>query len=157
MNDSVEILCVKSKIGLFIVELENETIIKSGFHKQDIILENEISSKVSEKLQKDLKDYFSGLPVSFEKYDVRINLSPFTTRVLKEVRKIPYGKTVTYKEIAERIGSKGYRAVGKALNINPIPVIIPCHRVVSVKNLGGYSTGLKMKRALLELEGAMVE
>jgi O-6-methylguanine DNA methyltransferase len=79
----------------------------------------------------------------------------FEHRVFKEVRRIPYGTVRTYKEIARSIGSpRAARAVGQALKRNPIPIIIPCHRVVkSDGSLGGFSQGVELKQKLLEIEG----
>jgi methylated-DNA-[protein]-cysteine S-methyltransferase len=78
----------------------------------------------------------------------------FNIKVLKEVSKIPYGEFRTYKEISESIGTKGYRAVGNALNKNPLPLFIPCHRVVkSNMTIGGFRGGLEMKKELLIREG----
>ena len=84
--------------------------------------------------------------------------TPFQLRVWQELQAIPYGATVSYAELAARVGSPGaYRAVGRANGTNPIPVVIPCHRVINVGGaLGGYGGGLPVKRALLELEGALL-
>lgn len=83
--------------------------------------------------------------------------TPFQKKVWKELLNIPKGKTITYKELARNIGRpKAVRAVGNAVGVNPLPVIIPCHRVVkSDGSLGGYSGkgGVKTKRLLLIKEG----
>jgi O-6-methylguanine DNA methyltransferase len=78
----------------------------------------------------------------------------FEKKVWSTLAKIPYGKTRSYKEIAEAIGHpKAFRAVGNANGSNPIPLILPCHRVIETNGgLGGYGHGLKMKRQLLDLE-----
>ncbi len=80
--------------------------------------------------------------------------TPFLEKVWEELLHIPYGKTASYKEIAERVGSpKAFRAVGQANHRNPIAIFIPCHRVIAADgSLGGYGGGLDMKRRLLELE-----
>jgi methylated-DNA-[protein]-cysteine S-methyltransferase len=74
------------------------------------------------------------------------------------MRKIPFGETISYGEQARKVGKpKAYRAVGSANGKNPIPIIVPCHRVLaSDGSLGGYSLGLSMKRRLLALEGVSV-
>lgn len=74
--------------------------------------------------------------------------------VWQEISKIPYGKTKTYKEIAEAIGRpRSWRAVGQACKRNPMPIIIPCHRVIrSNGTIGGYSRGVRRKKMLLEME-----
>ena len=82
-------------------------------------------------------------------------LSRFTQKVLKTTSQIPFGKTLSYSEVAKLSGSsKGARAVGSALNRNPFPVLIPCHRVVSKTGaVGGFSAGTQIKKKLLKLEG----
>jgi methylated-DNA-[protein]-cysteine S-methyltransferase len=82
--------------------------------------------------------------------------TPFQKKVWSELTKIPYGQTRSYKEIAEAIGHpKAFRAVGNANGQNPLPLIIPCHRVIeSNGGLGGFGHGLKAKRQLLDLEKA---
>ena len=84
--------------------------------------------------------------------EYNLDASEFTKRVLKIVKRIPYGKVKYYSEIAERIGSSP-RAIGQVLKRNPLPVLIPCHRVIAKNGLGGYSSGLEVKKALLKLEG----
>ncbi len=76
----------------------------------------------------------------------------FAQKVLNETRRIKYGTTLTYSELAERIGIRSARAVGRALSINPILIVIPCHRVVAKNGIGGYSAGVDIKKRLLELE-----
>ena len=103
-------------------------------------------------------DYFSGQKQRFSTpVDLR-NLSEFTVRVLHEVRRIPFGELRSYGEIARRIGFPGAsRAVGKALNRNPIPIIVPCHRVISHRRqLYGFSGGILLKQKLLCIEGHSV-
>ncbi|MGC8647380.1 MAG: methylated-DNA--[protein]-cysteine S-methyltransferase [Candidatus Micrarchaeia archaeon] len=82
-------------------------------------------------------------------------LTDFQKRVLIEVSKIPKGKVLTYAQVAKRIGRpKAYRAVGSALRKNPLPILIPCHRVVRSNGIGEYSFGGKRAKAfLLKLEG----
>ncbi len=81
----------------------------------------------------------------------------FSKKVLLEVAKIPYGEFRTYKQIAESINSKAYRAVGTAIGRNPLPIIIPCHRVVkSDMNVGGFFGGTDMKKEILENEGICI-
>jgi methylated-DNA-[protein]-cysteine S-methyltransferase len=81
----------------------------------------------------------------------------FGRRVLGVTSEIPYGGVLSYAEVAADAGSpRGFRAAGNALGSNPIPIVIPCHRVLrSGGALGGYGGGLERKRFLLELEGAM--
>ncbi len=100
----------------------------------------------------ELERYFQGEKIDFS-CDVDISyLSPFTQKVLGETRKIGYGKTITYSELAKNIGCRGAQAVGGELARNPIPIVIPCHRVVAKNGIGGYSAGVDIKTGLLELE-----
>lgn len=103
--------------------------------------------------------YFSGKNPSFLP-PYKLNVSPFRNKVLNILKDIPYGKTITYGEIAKRLakdkkrGKMSAQAVGGAVSKNPIPIIIPCHRVVgSSGNLTGFSGGMKIKIDLLALEG----
>jgi methylated-DNA-[protein]-cysteine S-methyltransferase len=118
------------------------------FHGEVISDKNRNRDIISE-----IKKYLSGKLKHFNcKLDLRG--TPFQKRVWLELRKIPYGQTRSYKEIAMAIGKpKGSRAVGGANGQNPIPLIIPCHRVISSSgDLGGYSHGIKIKKRLIELE-----
>ena len=105
------------------------------------------------KTYSQLKEYFAGNRKSFD-IPISANGTEFQIKVWKELQKIPYGKTATYKEIAENIGNKNAsRAVGMANNKNPIAIIIPCHRVIGTKgDLTGYAGGIKLKKYLLDLE-----
>lgn len=100
-----------------------------------------------------LDEYFQGKRTVFS-LPFKLTGTPFQLAVWKELQNIPYGKTISYKEIAQKINKpKAYRAVGMANNKNPLPIIIPCHRVIgSNGKLIGYAGGLKLKNYLLELE-----
>lgn len=100
----------------------------------------------------ELERYFKGEYIDFSSEVDISHLSPFEQKVLSGTRKIKYGETITYSELAGNIGSRGVRAVGNALGKNPIPIIIPCHRVVAKKGIGGYSGGIDIKTRLLEME-----
>jgi methylated-DNA-[protein]-cysteine S-methyltransferase len=82
----------------------------------------------------------------------------FQMRVWKELQKIPYGSTISYKQLARRAGvPRGFQVVGKANSENPIPIIVPCHRVIgSDGSLTGYTAGIKTKEFLLRAEGAIL-
>lgn len=100
----------------------------------------------------ELAEYFEGRRKQFE-VPLDIQGTDFQKRVWRELRKIPYGKTMSYKEIAIKVGTKGMRAVGTANGRNPLSLIIPCHRVIATGGgLGGYAGGLKTKQYLLDLE-----
>lgn len=101
-----------------------------------------------------LTEYFMGQRTSFD-YELDIHGTPFQKLVWNVLLQIPYGSMASYKEVAQEIGSpKAVRAVGGANNRNPIPIIIPCHRVVGSNGaLVGYGGGLSIKEKLLEVEG----
>jgi methylated-DNA-[protein]-cysteine S-methyltransferase len=104
-----------------------------------------------------LNRYFAG---RLAKFTCPVDLlgTPFQTRVWKELSKISYGTTVTYKHLARKVHApKAFQAVGRANGSNPLPIIIPCHRVIgSDGSMVGYAYGVKMKEFLLRLEGAIM-
>ena len=104
-----------------------------------------------------LDEYFAGERSEFD-FQLRLAGSPFELRVWELLRAIPYGTTATYGELAARLGApERARAVGAANGRNPIAIVVPCHRVIGAKGkLVGYGGGLDTKRALLELEGALL-
>jgi len=110
-----------------------------------------------ESVKKELANYFSGQLVDFNALPLDLQGTPFQQKVWRELRRLPRGRTVSYKELAQRAGSpRGFRAVGQANGRNPVPIIVPCHRVIAADgSLGGYSSGLERKRWLLKHEGAI--
>jgi methylated-DNA-[protein]-cysteine S-methyltransferase len=108
--------------------------------------------------RRELDEYFAGKRQAFDlSVDLRA-LPPFTVDVLRELARVPYGRTTTYGELAARVGRpRAARAVGTVMNRNRIPIVLPCHRVVgSTGDLVGYAGGLDKKRQLLRLEGAIL-
>lgn len=108
----------------------------------------------SDDLYRDISRYLKGEKVDFSIYEPDLSdLTEFEQAVLNETKAIPYGTTITYSELADRIDSSGgARAVGQALSKNPYPIVIPCHRVVARSGIGGYSGGVELKKRLLNLE-----
>lgn len=106
-------------------------------------------------LADDLDRYFAGEPLTFSVPVDLEGVSRFARQVLCACAKVPYGGTTTYGELAHAVGQpSAARAVGKALGSNPVPIVVPCHRVLRGDgSLGGYSSGLRRKRFLLALEG----
>ena len=110
-------------------------------------------------LKRKLQQYFDGQRVLFdEPLDLR-GATAFQRRVWSAVRDIPYGETRSYGQIARQVGSPGAaRAVGRAMATNPVPIVVPCHRVIgSDGNLRGFGGGLDLKGRLLEMERALKE
>lgn len=101
-----------------------------------------------------LRAYFAGEPESFAHLTLDLQGTPFQLRVWQALRQTPFGAITTYQALAEAMGqSRSARAVGGALKANPLPIVIPCHRVVaSDGSLGGFSAGLHYKRQLLSHE-----
>ena len=110
---------------------------------------------VVELAMTELEAYFQGRLSTFTvPVDLR-GVTDFTRRVLRATRRIPFGTLLSYGDVASRIGSpRASRAVGGALGRNPVPIIVPCHRVIAQGGkLGGFTGGLETKRALLQIEG----
>ena len=100
-----------------------------------------------------LEEYFAGERTGFD-VPMELDGTAFQKEVWRELTRIPYGETISYGELARRVGRpKGPRAVGQANGKNPIPIIVPCHRVLASTGIGGYGGGLPMKRTLLAVEG----
>lgn len=143
-----------TKIGnIYIAEEDNK--ITNLYFKNDVINENVTfkETDVIKEAYKELEEYLNG---KRNKFDIVLNPkgTDFQKRVWKELCNIPYGCTRTYKEIAKLIeNDKAMRAVGMANNKNPIPIFIPCHRVIGTNGkLVGYRGGIKVKEILLDIE-----
>ena len=108
--------------------------------------------------ERELEEYFAGRRTAFS-VPLSMHGSPFQMAVWAALCAIPYGKTRSYGELARRIGRPGAcRAVGMANHVNPLPILVPCHRVVGADgHLTGYAGGLDVKKYLLELEGVHVK
>ncbi len=112
------------------------------------------ASRAPERIRRELEEYFGGKRTTF---GIEISLegsTEFEREVWLALREIPYGETRTYKWLAEHVGRpRAARAVGQALSRNPIPIVLPCHRVIeSGGSIGGYSEGETIKRRLLKME-----
>jgi len=140
-----------SPLGFLILGSDGKSIKEISFSEIDLQEQN--SCEVLEKCREQLENYFSGKSLAFD-----LPLSPdgteFQQKVWTELLKIPYGETITYMEMAVRLGDpKCIRAAGTANGKNPIAIIIPCHRVIGAGNkLTGYAGGIWRKKILLELE-----
>ena len=110
-------------------------------------------------VRRELEEYFDGRRRDFDlDLDWALVRTPFHRGVLRAAAEIPFGATSTYREMAVAAGSPGaFRAAGNALGSNPLPIVVPCHRVLaSGGGLGGYTGGLERKRLLLAIEGGML-
>lgn len=160
---------IDSPVGTLLAAATEEGLVRVGWEASDHerILEGlaesvgprvlELPSRFDE-LRRELEEYFAGRRRRFEvPLDWRLT-GGFVREVLTETAKIPFGETRTYAEIAAAAGSpRAFRAAGSALGANPIPIVVPCHRVLRKGGaLGGYGGGLPVKRRLLEVEGIEV-
>jgi methylated-DNA-[protein]-cysteine S-methyltransferase len=116
------------------------------------------SPRPTDEARRQLDEYFAG---KRREFDLDVDLRPareFGRAVLEQLARVPYGELTTYGTLAARAGRpRAARAVGTVMNRNPVPIVLPCHRVVgSTGSLVGYAGGLDRKRTLLELEGALL-
>ena len=148
MNSEV----VDFPLGRIIILCDKNRVVRIRFIRAEERVKRS-SSPFSKKVAKEIREYLSGRRKEFT-VEFHIDGSEFTKKVLRTVHKIPYGETRSYSDIAKAIGvSKGARAVGRVMATNPIPIIVPCHRVVNKDGkLGGYSGGIDVKAFLLNLE-----
>ena len=150
-----KLLLVKSSKGLNHIVFEHkiqqyEKNMSNSFSNQKIIKDKK--ALISEVDQ--LTEYFSGDRKKFD-IELEVNMPPFYQKVINVVNKIPYGKYLSYEQVATKAGNpRAARAAGTANAMNTIPIIIPCHRVLAKHGkLGGYGGGIKIKKYLLKLEG----
>ncbi len=140
-----------SPFGHVVLKAENDQIISITFSDQSFVSEK--SSLVIQDAIEQLKAYFSGVLVDFN-FPIELQGTPFQKEVWQELQKISYGMTLSYKEIAIKMGkATAIRAVATAISKNPILIVIPCHRVIASNgNLSGYSGGVARKAQLINLE-----
>jgi methylated-DNA-[protein]-cysteine S-methyltransferase len=143
-----------SPVGELVIESTDEKIVTLGFLKDS--KQEEIPSPVINQCIAELEEYFfQGR--KFFSFEMGFMGTPFQIKVWNELLTIPYGKTLSYEELAIRVGNiKSIRAVGLANGQNPIAIVVPCHRVIGKSgDLVGYGGGLDKKLWLLEHEGAL--
>ena len=143
--------------GLAIIALPGESRHSYEGRIKKLFPGHEVTSggTVNKQAERQISAFLNG---RLKKFTVKLDPhgTPFQKQVWRRVARIPYGKTITYGEIARAIGNAGAsRAVGAANGDNPLPLIVPCHRVVASTGLGGYGGGLKLKKRLLKMEGAL--
>lgn len=151
-----KIFVARTRKGICFIKFSKKCKIKKYLKKKlnKKVLQN---STVFKDIMDALTGYFAGKPTHFK---TPVDLStgtPFQQRVWRKLIEIPYGEVRTYKWVAKEIGlPKGVRAVGQACGSNPVPIIVPCHRVIRADgSLGGYSSGVALKKELLKLEGLL--
>jgi len=142
---------LKNDFGIITLTFSDEGLhtLNLNGNKENIVFE---LSKSNEYLTQ-LKDYFNGNRKHFDLPLILVGTS-FQRKVWEYIQHIPFGETQTYNEVAQGIGHpNAQRAVGNALHTNPIPIIVPCHRVVRTDGgLGGFGLGIDVKQKLLDFE-----
>lgn len=163
-RESVSVVEMKTPVGPVSFAASRDGLVKLGLKKSAADLIDELEPEgyviddgenaVAARLRKELERYFSGAKVAF-KTPVVMRGPAFHQKVYGALREVPFGKVVSYGELAGLAGSpQAARAVGQAMANNFAPIVIPCHRVIgSSGKLHGFGGGLDLKRALLELEG----
>ncbi len=147
--DEMGITClefISSEIEVNPILTEGEPILTEEESKT---AKSKLAASHLDELKKEIKEYMCGKRRDFN-VPFHQSGTPFQERVWEELTKIPYGHTVTYSELAERIGRpKAVRAVANAVGDNSISILVPCHRVVAKGGIGGYAWGIEIKKTLL--------
>jgi methylated-DNA-[protein]-cysteine S-methyltransferase len=157
-----------SPLGQLLVAVTPRGVVRVAYpgEGEEVVLE-ELAARVSprvlrapertDELRRELDDYFARRRRSFEVPVDWALVRGFARGVLQATAAVPFGAVTTYREVAVAAGSpRAYRAAGNALHANPIPIVVPCHRVLHARGgLGGYAGGLDRKRQLLTLEGVL--
>lgn len=142
-------------IGRLVLECDGDVLIGLWLPNERRHRRNDADdvAPVLKETASQLDEYFAGERTDFD-VPMELDGTAFQREVWTELTRIPYGETISYGELARRVGRPSApRAVGQANGRNPIPVIVPCHRVLASNGIGGYGGGLKVKRALLAVEG----
>jgi len=139
-------------LGVTQIYADEKAILSLAFGKPPVNI-TVMETPLIREAARQLTEYLNGVRRDFD-LPLCLQGTVFQKNVWRALQSIPYGQTRTYKEIAEELGDpKAARAVGTANNRNPLPIIIPCHRVIGANgNLSGYLGGVTVKRALLDLE-----
>jgi methylated-DNA-[protein]-cysteine S-methyltransferase len=154
---------VESPVGELFVAATERGLCRISYHPDGMedVLARTFGPRVLrsplDDVRRELDEYFDGSRREFDlPLDVRV--APFHADVLAELARVPYGRTDTYGSLAAKVGRpRAARAVGTVMNRNPIPIVLPCHRILGANgSLTGYAGGLDVKLRLLQLEGAML-
>ncbi len=156
-EDTFKVIRVAAECASLDVYLAGCVIQKTVWHKQKYLQEQQHDSAITEQI----KQYLQNVCSAVLQVELKKQGTVFSNRVWNELCKIPFGQTITYSELAERVDSSA-RAVANACRKNPFPGIIPCHRVVSLSGIGGFmgqSQGeyIEIKRRLIEYEAFIKE
>ena len=152
---------IDSPVGELLVAATDRGLCRISYRQDgmDEVLAQTFGARVLrlplDEVRRELDEYFAGRRRAFD-LPLDLRVAPFHEAVLRELARVPYGRTDTYGSLAAKAGRpRAARAVGTVMNRNPIPIVLPCHRIVGADgSLTGYAGGLDAKRRLLELEGA---
>jgi methylated-DNA-[protein]-cysteine S-methyltransferase len=155
MTSTTYTMPLETSVGRLTLESDGDVLI--GIWLPDKALRQRAGGEDAPPVLKEtatqLEEYLAGERTEFD-VPMELDGTDFQRSVWQELTRIPYGETISYGELARRVGRpKGPRAVGQANGRNPIPIIVPCHRVLASNGIGGYGGGLPLKRALLAVEG----
>lgn len=139
----------KSPIGLLYIVEEDEKLLSLGFETPNIHYKR-MTTTLSMRVKSWLTDYFNQVDRVID-FDLKLSATNYQQKVYQSLIKVPYGQTITYGELAKKVHSSP-RAIGGAIGKNNHLIIIPCHRVVGSKSIGGFSEDLSIKEYLLNLE-----
>ncbi len=163
----INAITLESPIGLLLIESNGDAITEITLpNKVGQVLPRSTKSQdggaqkenVLDRAETQLSEYFAGNRTDFD-LPIELDGTAFQREVWLALAEIPYGKTISYAELASMVGRpSAFRAVGQANGSNPIPIVLPCHRVIaSGGGIGGYGGGLDVKRRLLALEGVQID
>ena len=141
---------LKSPIGQLVIKADEEAIISIEISDAN---ENNRGNEITSEAVRQLKQYFKGIRKSFD-LPLKFNTTPFRKRVYEALLNVPYGSTVSYRDLTYMAGNRrGFQATGQAMHFNPIMIVVPCHRVInSDGSIGGYGSHLDIKKYLLNME-----
>jgi methylated-DNA-[protein]-cysteine S-methyltransferase len=147
---------INSQLGKIVVGASDDGVRFVKINSNDVPV-SENPNEHTQYAARELQAYFDGRLTDFSTIVDITGYSEFSQRVWKELQNIPHGKTISYRDLSEKLGDiKAIRAVGTANGRNPIPIIIPCHRVIgSDGSLTGYALGLDVKKHLLAIENPL--
>ena len=135
-------------LGYLTVTSDGRALTSVQYRKSDVYA----PCAVTGEAKRQLIEYIKGERDKFT-VDILLLGTDFRVRVWEAITKIPYGQTLSYGEIAAEVGNRGAaRAVGSAVKANPMVIVVPCHRVVAARGIGGYTPGLDLKRKLMDIE-----
>jgi methylated-DNA-[protein]-cysteine S-methyltransferase len=156
----------ESPVGELLVAVTERGLCRISYRPEEALdeLVTDFSARILrvprrlEKARRELDEYFSGKRREFDLVTDLSPAAPFQRAALHELARVPFGQVITYGALAAKMGRpRAARAVGGAMNRNPIPIVLPCHRVVGANGaLVGYAGGLERKETLLRLEGAVI-